>query len=191
MTNPAKNSIIKFANGDQINLKDFFYSFYPELISFARKYLPINISEDIVQDVFIVFWEKKKTFLNLYALKSFFYISARNACLDYLKHDKVAKKYMEYRQNKNDFSESFLDEVLKVEAYNEIYQEINKLPEMGKKVLLLALKEKSNEEIAKHLNIAINTVRTHKARAYKVLRQNLGDIFLFLFPYKTKSILAD
>ena len=57
---------------------------------------------------------------------------------------------------------------------------------MGKKVLLLALRENSNEEIAEILNIAINTVKTHKARAYKVLRKNLTDLFLLFlsFPYR-------
>ena len=58
---------------------------------------------------------------------------------------------------------------------------------MGKKVLLLALREKSNEEISKILDIAINTVKTHKARAYKVLRNNLYDIFLFFFPFSKRT----
>ena len=65
-----------------------------------------------------------------------------------------------------------------------IYSEINKLPEMGKKVLLLSLRENSNEEIAEILEIAINTVKTHKSRAYKVLRKNLGELFLFFIPFR-------
>jgi len=84
--------------------------------------------------------------------------------------------------------ESFLEEVIRMEAYSEIYSEINKLPEMGKKVLLLSLRENSNEEIAKILEIAINTVKTHKARAYKVLRKNLGELFLFFVPFRKQFI---
>jgi len=50
---------------------------------------------------------------------------------------------------------------------------------MSKKVLLLALQDKSNEEIAADLGITINTVKTHKSRAYKVLRGKLAGLVLF------------
>jgi RNA polymerase sigma-70 factor (ECF subfamily) len=98
----------------------------------------------------------------------------------------VEEKYrIKSRMQDND-QDSFLEEVIRKEAYSEIYSEINKLPEMGKKVLLLALRENSNEEIAQILNIAINTVKTHKARAYKILRQNLHDLFLLFFPFRRR-----
>ena len=51
---------------------------------------------------------------------------------------------------------------------------------MEKKVLLLALQEYSNEQIAEELNIKINTVKTHKSRAYQVLRKKLGAVVLLL-----------
>ncbi|MCL4482981.1 MAG: RNA polymerase sigma-70 factor [Bacteroidetes bacterium] len=182
MINTLRNAEIKLGNGEKIDLKDFFNTYYPELSSFASRYIVNSaISEDIVQEVFISFWEKRKTFPNMYAVKAFFYTSTLNSCLDHLKHLKVEEKYRAINKNKEEATESFLDEVIRNEAYSEIYSEINKLPEMGKKVLLLALREHSNDEISKILNIAINTVKTHKARAYKVLRKNLYDIFLFFF----------
>ena len=178
MNKSFENIEIKFGDGNQIYLKDFFYSYYPILIVFAGKYISDkSICEDIVQEVFISFLEKQNTFLNLNSLKAFFYTSARNSCLDHLKHQKVKKRYTDFSRNLCDESEFFLDEVLKNEAYNIIYNEINKLPEMGRKVLLLSMDEYSNEEIAGELNIAVNTVRTHKARSYKVLRKRLSGLF--------------
>lgn len=176
-------TLIELGNGEKIDLKNFFDVYYPELTSFASRYIMnLNVCEDIVQDVFVVFWQKQKNFPNLYAVKAFFYTSVRNSCLDYLKHSRVEEKYrIKSRMESND-QDSFLEEVIRKEAYSEIYREIDKLPEMGKKVLLLALRENSNEEIAQILNIAINTVKTHKARSYKVLRQNLNDLFLLFFP---------
>ena len=189
MLKTLRNTEIKLGDGEKIELKDFFSVYYPELTSFASKYIAnLNVCEDIVQDVFISFWEKQKNFPNIYAVKSFFYKSTRNSCLDYLKHSKVEEKYRLLNKTEEETGESFLEEVIRMEAYSEIYSEINKLPEMGKKVLLLSLRENSNEEIAKILEIAINTVKTHKARAYKVLRKNLGELFLFFVPFRKQFI---
>lgn len=180
MKRSLNKSKIKFGDGTQILVKDFFCSFYTELTSFASKFISDStVCEDIIQDIFVAFCERQKCFLNLKMLKAYFYTSVKNSCFDYLKHSKVEKKYLEaslYFCLNEDY---FLDQVLKNEAYSMIYSEINKLPEMGKKVLLLSLKENSNEEIAGELNIALNTVRTHKARAYKVLRKKLESVALF------------
>ena len=184
MINTSRNTEIKLGNGEKINLKDFFNAYYPGFNSFAAGYITNQaVCEDIVQEVFISFWEKQNMFPNLYALKAFFYTSIRNSCLDFLKHTLVEEKHKLRNKDKDETEESFLEEVLRKEAYSEIYNEVNKLPAMGKNVLLLALRDKSNEEIATILNIAVNTVKTHKARAYKVLRKNLNDLFLLLFPF--------
>lgn len=178
MNKSFKNIRIKFGDETQIFLKDFFCSHYPILVVFAQKYISDkSVCEDVVQDVFVSFWEKQNAFLSANALKAFFYTSVRNSCLDYLKHQQVKKRYVDFSRNFCEESEFFLDEVLKNEAYNVIYSEINKLPEMGRKVLLLSMDEHSNEEIAGELNIAVNTVRTHKARSYKILRKRLTRLF--------------
>lgn len=178
MNKSFKNYRIKFEDGTQIYLKDFFNSYYPILVVFAQKYITDkSICEDTVQDIFVSFWKKQNVFLNINSIKAFFYTSVRNSCLDYLKHQKVKKKYVDFNHNLCEESEFFLDEILKNEANNVIYCEINKLPEMGRKVMLLSMDERSNEEIAGELNIAVNTVRTHKARSYKVLRKRLARMF--------------
>lgn len=188
MGNNDFNPKVKLTGIEQIDLKDLFHGYYPELVSFASKFVEdIDTCKDLVQDVFISFWEKQKTFPNLLAVKSFFYTSVRNSCINHLKHDKVKARYRDYKMIGEESSESFLEEVIRKEAYHELYTEINKLPEMGKKVLLLSLREKSNEEISQILNITINTVKTHKARAYKVLRQNLNGLILFFLTLLSNS----
>lgn len=176
-----KNTVIDFKDGEKTDLKDFFDLHYQAFATFAGRYISdISVCEDIVQDVFISFWEKHKNFQSLVAAKAFFYTSIRNSCLDHLKHNQVQQKYQEFKKAiLPEETGSFLEEIIRLEAYNQVYREINKLPGMERKVLLLALEEKPNEEIAATLEISVNTVRTHKARAYKVLRKNLGDIFLF------------
>jgi len=180
---------IELSDGNEIILKDFFQTNYPVFSSYAANFISnTSICEDIVQDIFVKFWENRNTFLNIFTVKAFFYKSIRNSCLDYIKHEKVKDKYVEYNVQHENSIQYFWEDVIKKEAYSIVYQEINKLPEMGRKVLLLALKEKSNDEIAKELNIAVNTVKTHKSRAYKVLREKLGGVFLFFISLTNRHL---
>ena len=101
-------------------------------------------------------------------------------CLNYIKHDLVKQKYFHENQSKIESTEFFLEGILRKEANGIIYAEINKLPLMEKKVLLLSLKEYSNEDIANELRIKLNTVKTHKSRAYQVLRKRLGNLVFIM-----------
>ncbi|MEL7588330.1 MAG: sigma-70 family RNA polymerase sigma factor [Prolixibacteraceae bacterium] len=191
MISTFENRWIVFSDGGKIELKDFFYNHYAGFSVFANRFIPDRSAcEDIVQDVFLAFWERPRTFRNLLSLKAFFYTSIRNICLDEIKHLKVEQKYFEL--NREELAAgTYLDEIVKIEAYNEVYREINRLPEMERKVLLLALDGRPNEEIADYLHISVNTVRTHKARAYKVLRKKLGGVFLVFMSLRKRDSLSE
>ncbi len=181
---------LKLADGTNMLLREFFGANYKMFSAFAANYIQNrNDCEDVVQEVFLSFWEQDKMFANLLAVKAYFYTSIRNSCLDILKHNKVREKYLKTHIEKIETTEFFLDEVLKQETYATVYEQINKLPEMEKKVLVLAMQGHSNEEISVKLEIKINTVKTHKARAYKVLRENLGSVFhLFLAFFRSDAV---
>ncbi len=189
MVKSQEKAKIKLTNGEEIILKDFFYANYPVFNSFAAKYIPDTIiCEDIVQDIFIKFWESRNTFFNIFSVKAFFYKSIRNSCLDYIKHQKVKDKYIEYNKPVEESTQYFWEEVIRKEAYSIVYKEINKLPKMGKQVLLCALAGKNNEEIAQELGISVNTVKTHKSRAYQVLRKKLIGLTLFFMSLKNNCL---
>jgi RNA polymerase sigma-70 factor (ECF subfamily) len=180
---PGIHNTIRFQNGDSVGFEDFFKENYAIFSSFAYRYIPDrDLCEDLVQEVFLSFWEKKDSFGNKVSARSFFYTSIRNACLNKIKHDKVKLKYLNYKWPGHETSDSFLEAIFKKEAYREIYREVNKLPEMAQKVLKLTLRGKSNDEIATLLGIAVNTVKVHKNRTYRILRKNLHDLYyIFLF----------
>lgn len=77
-----------------------------------------------------------------------------------------------------------MENVIKEEVATIVLQEIDKLSETGRTVILRSLEGFSNEEIAKELQISVNTVKTHKARSYITLRKNLNhlkNIIIFIF----------
>ncbi len=175
---------IRLKGGEQVDIQDFFHSTYAGFTSFASKYIPdLAVCEDIVQDVFLAFYEKPRIFENLYQVKSFFYTSIRNHCLDHIKHQKVTNKYKDYQLKGEAEVDFFFGEMVRVEAFNIVYEEVNKLPKVMKQVLLLVLKDYSNKEIADKIGIAISTVKTHKARAMKILRERLDNLLLLFISW--------
>ena len=191
---PNIHNKIRFDSGESIDFNDFFKENFAVFSSFAYRYTPHpDICEDIIQELFITFWEQKKVFPNLISLKAYFYTSIRNMCLNHIKHDLVKQKYFQKSQSKIESTDFLLEGILRKEANGIIYDQINKLPLMEKRVLLLSLKEYSNEQIANELNIKLTTVRTHKSRAYQVLRKKLGNIIYLMmtlnksFFYKSEN----
>ena len=66
--------------------KNLFEKLYSSLCLFANKYLDnLELSRDIVQDVFIKIWEDKIEFNDENTIKSYLYTSVKNRCLYYLK----------------------------------------------------------------------------------------------------------
>lgn len=75
----------------------------------------------------------------------------------------------------------FVDEVsidhlvIEHELKAKILEEINKLSDVKRDIMLLRMKGYSYDEISEELSLSINTVKTHKKQAYKDLKVHLSD----------------
>ena len=74
----------------------------------------------------------------------------------------------------------FLHEITYQETLRILHQAIDTLPPQTRKIILLGLNGKNNNEIAEALNISVNTVKSLKKSAYTSLRGQLKDPMLFL-----------
>lgn len=93
-----------------------------------------------------------------------------------MKHLDVKNTYAD-RLNPEQFDENLFDKnYIREETIRLIYQAIESLPENSKKIIDLSLQGLKNEDIAQALNLSVNTVKTHKKTAYKMLRIQLKDI---------------
>ena len=152
----------KLQQGDQKVLKNFFDDTFALFVAFAQDFLGRDDAcEDIVQDTFVTFWEQKESFENIYYVKAFFYKTIRHKCLNHIRHRRIASKYADSVQKAQGELESTTYYV-------------------DRQVMLLALEGYSNDEIAEKLGISVNTVRTHKARAYQYLRGRLNELRILL-----------
>lgn len=163
--------------------KEYFDNQYMSLCLFANKYIgDLELSKDIVQDVFIKIWEEKITFKNENGIKSFLYASVRNKCLDHLKSKsyKSTNKLTDLDIQKLETEPYMLREVAVQETSKIIHDAIATLPKKCAEILLLSIQDYNNQDIANELDISVNTVKAQKKIAYKKLKPLLKEYFLFI-----------
>ena len=172
-----KETLQRLNRGDKKAYQVVFEAYFNALCAFCYKYIDDQSeTEDIVQEVFISFWEHKKDFEHINAIKAFLYTSTRNKCLNHLKHRIVKQKHETALIYELESEQFFTHHVIEEEAFNQLYAEIKALPESSQKIMLLALKGLKNREIAEKLTISENTVKTQKKIAYAKLKQKLGPV---------------
>ena len=89
MKNQEKNIIQKLKNGDESGLRQMFDIYYSPLCAFALKYIDsFDLAEDLVQEVFIKFWEKKRIDQLQGSLKSYLFSAVKNNALNHIRQNK-------------------------------------------------------------------------------------------------------
>lgn len=159
-----------------------FDQYYSRLCYYSFKIIhDTEASKDIVQDVFLKCWKTLLELNDVTASKNLLYLSVRNACLNHLRHEGVEKRYADLQSVDQDTVEEIgLNDIIRSEVIAEIKKAIETLPEGCKTVIKLSfITGLKNEEIANEMGISINTVKSQKQRALKLLRLKL-DLNSFL-----------
>ncbi len=183
-----------------VNSKDkdawhvLFDYYYPSLCAYVERFLHgEDESKDIVQEVFIGLWKSNQEFDTIKNLNYYLYRSCYNRALNYIRNQKVSDKKFEPINDYHSFeSDEVYDETLESEVVRRLYQHINDLPNQQKQILLLKLKGYSWVEIAEDLDISINTVKTYRARAFKVLseKMNVSELFVAVLMFSIEMFRA-
>jgi RNA polymerase sigma-70 factor (ECF subfamily) len=151
--------------------ESLFYEYYPRLVKYAEGFVfDRHACEDIVQNLFIYFWERTDCIIIEQSIKAYFYQSVKNRCLNYLRNihiqDKHKLLYLESILNSDD-SATWVDS----DIGSQIEKAIEKLPpRMASLFQLKYLEGKKYREIASEKNISENTVKTQIHRAKEKLR---------------------
>ncbi|MBK3518207.1 RNA polymerase sigma factor [Carboxylicivirga marina] len=182
MTKDNEAHIInELQQGDKNAFKSFYLKYYKLFRSFADNFdLSSDILDDVVQESFIKYWERCEQFASIEMIKGYLYSTIRNQCINHLKHKQVRVKHVDAQLKEMTSHEFFYDKIVKEEVHAELYEQIETLGTKAKQVLYLSLKGLKNEEIASQLEIGTETVKTHKKRAYKILRSKLKNIRLII-----------
>lgn len=161
-------------NGDESVFREIFEKYHTRLCYFAITILPdTETPEDVVQDAFVKLWQKRMNFHDELSIKAFLYITVKNHCLNIYKHDKVVRKYSDLLHVETE-EDSIMSHIVESEVLENVYQALQKLPAGCRNVLQLSyFQGLKNKDIASHLDVSINTVKTQKKRALNLLRSIL------------------
>jgi RNA polymerase sigma-70 factor, ECF subfamily len=169
--------LLAIREGDDKAYEYVFKTYYEDLARYAFSILKKSEdSEDLVQQVFVNFWEKREQTIISGSLKSYLFRSVHNQCLNKIKHDKVKANYVVHSQYYDTKYHSEVEEELEgKELAEKIEMVIESLPNQCRKIFVMnrmeALKYK---EIADKLDISIKTIENQIGKALKILRGSLG-----------------
>ncbi len=139
-------------------------------------------AEDVVQELFITFWNSRESLEIKTSLSSYLYSAVRYRFFDLLSKKKVRSDYAQAFQSFIDRGAYSTDDYInEKELILLVEQEVSKLPLKMRQVFELSRNAgMTHREIAIELNLSEKTVRNHINHALKILRLKLGSAFFFI-----------
>lgn len=177
--------ILQVVRGDLNAFELVFREHYKPLVRYGNTFLhDVAETEDVVQQVFVSFWEKRSEMEIHSSVRAMLYASVRNACLNKLKHFKVRQQHEAEVLHAN--SEVHSEDLTQ---FNELSEQleaaIEKMPEQCGRIFKMSRFEQLRyQEIADQLGISVKTVENQMGKALKIAREHLSDylplLILFL-----------
>lgn len=169
-------------NGSKQAFEEIYRKYHRMLYSIALRYLSsTEDAEDAVTDVFVHLWEMRRVMVVETNLRNYLYTMMKNYILNRLRKSKpvfLSIDCDEVHQKEEASLEEFLD---RKEMEDRLYSAINSLPEQKRKICLLKMDGNlTNEDIAKRMNISLNTVKTHYLQSLRMLRMLLCRLIIFV-----------
>ena len=165
----------KIAMGDQKAYKALFHLYYKRLCQFAFLLIhSVEISEEVVLDVFINVWTKRSQLAQVRNIRSFLYTSVRNHAIDYQRTKPThTQDYINVYELEVKDQDPSVDERIDLEQFRERLQKaFELLPERCRMIARLHFSDQlSYNEIAEYLRISHKTARAQIAIATKKLKE--------------------
>ena len=164
---------VKKGNLDHLGL--LFERYHRILFRFFYNYNQnVELSEDLVQNVFVRILKYRHRFKGTGEFKSWMFHIARNVQFDHYrkKRIKATDRVEDWEEQLTDSSTDFTQEMIKREEYQRLQKAIQKLPSDKREVLVLSkLQGKKYKEIGELLGCTEGAVKVKVFRALKALKE--------------------
>lgn len=181
LTEPISDDIPK--EYDDQAFEVLFKTHYKALHAYALAILKDeDLAEEIVQSMFLKFWEKRELLNIQSSPKAYLYKCVYNDSLNHLKHEKIKYKHQEYsQQTMNIYQEPASAKVELSELERQLRKALNELPEQCRTIFQMSrFEELKYREIADQLGLSIKTVENQMGKALRVLRFKLADFLILV-----------
>ncbi len=159
---------------DEEAFRVMYLEYFSKFQHYAMRYLyDWDEAENLVQEAFFTLWCNLDKYNENRNIIAYLLTIVKNACLKYIRDLKI------HDNNQDKMIEAILfsnlpDEEPDENLHRRLNQILAQLPEKQKEVLLKhAVEHKTLPSIAKELDIAESTAKTHYKRAIAILRKNL------------------
>jgi RNA polymerase sigma-70 factor, ECF subfamily len=168
--------------GNRSTFDFLFRSYYTGLCSYANSYLKSkDISEEIVQEVFVKLWEKHNKIFIHTSIRAYLYQRVFNTCMNHIKGIQssgfkhvdledvsIRNELMSMDLADEEFSKMFSEDVEK-----DLESAIDDLPDQCREIFRMCRMDNlSYKEIASTLKVSKSTVKTQMSRAMnRILKQ--------------------
>lgn len=177
--------------GDMAAFDSLYRRYAPRLFGFALHLVKSRSdAEEIVQEVFLKVWKAHADIDLQASFGSYLFTITYNTVVSILRKRSSEKKYLEYVQSIQlpEAGETISADLEWQELQARLQVIVNQLPGRQQEIYRLSREEGlSYQEIAQKLELSVNTVENHMARALKFIRSRLADhslkllLFFYLF----------
>lgn len=175
----AEKDFRGFIEGDEKSFETIFRQYYKSLVSFAMRYgLEQMEAEDVVIEIIHHIWEIRAEVKSPAALNTLFFTAVSNRTINVVRNLKNRARIIRSQEEQQ---EELYDYVAEEEITRLLDEAVKALPGNCRTVILMLLQGKTTIEIAREMDISINTVKTYKMRAIGILRSRLSDYPLILW----------
>lgn len=163
--------------GNKQLFNQLFTDYYVNLCRFAYTYVKDNdISEEIVQEVFIALWEQRAAFSINTSVRSFLYTSVKNRSLNHIRNSKTRIRHEDEFAKEQDSKVSHIINFCEQEELSHLIDTaISELPDQCRTIFEMSRNQNlTHSQIAQQLNISQKTVENQMGIALKKLRTKLS-----------------
>lgn len=172
----------KFLKGDRISFEKIYNSNFKSLFLYALRFSKDDdLIKDVIQNVFINFWEKRNYIKEVKNVTVYLHRSVRNELLNRKrKEDKYAFDVLDEQVYAFDFELPLEARIIKKEELKETRQRLKhaleNITDRQKEILYLKyVKGMTFEEISDTIGITVKASYKLHARAISSIRQNFGN----------------
>ncbi len=147
---------------------------YDSLLSYAMGFInKPEDAEELVQEAFLMIWDKRKMIDEDFNVKAYLYKSIHNQALNYIRHLKIVNRHV---NEENHFYYSTIEKAKEPNPFltKALNEAIDKLPERSKIIFKMSrIDGLRHKEIAKLLCISEKTVEVQIRKARLFLQKKL------------------
>lgn len=164
------------SNEDEEAFETIYYRYAEELNRFAySKIGEREESEEIIQEIFVTLWQKRKQLQGITALNTYLFRAVHNRIISYYRSAKVREQYANnFAMFAITHSESIDIELAFKELKNIMDKELVELPERCQQAFRMSrIENMSIQQIAEQMAISPRTVENYITQALKHLRSRM------------------